>query len=614
MPILGSGLSHLHELSPVQSVVASEAASVTGDYTYARPIRPRITIKTVDGSETLYTYNAFSTSNPINVTYLDTEGAVGEAGTFTIRINDNQGLIDSSDIRHVKVYIELGKTQSSLQYFMIGFGDVFNTSRPVTNQKDYIISGFGSSIQAGQLFIHRRQASKIQNIDDLTVTGDPTFNINRLVKSALTSKQWRPLKDVSIKDLTGWSTSGISDKVSINYPIVNAPFTYFSDFLDQLCSISGAVWFIDFTTGSEVFTLTYNNDLHTGVTIKSGDLKVALTDPADTTSYIKTAFNVEDSATSDSGVATRIYTTTIIDQQSVSSSFTNKGSSTLDFQALAQQLTITSDARRLDSLAFILSKVGDPQSPKDRVNGAIILDNNTSPTGTVLDTFEIPLSSIETEPSTIFVNDIDIKESLLEGGTKKIWLVLYQRSGTTGDPTHDPANTIRWHHSGIFNSATTLAGSASAVEGDRDKTLTWVVGTKGPTYTYGVFSNIRKLQSRTNQQQADILRMREVFLNTDFLTNQRQIAPYLSINLSQMSKPRRAIQGFKVTVPNNFIFKPYQVVSFADGLSGITQDLQVKRVQYIVSSEQGDPQIGTLHADITLGGLYNTLLGDCSCS
>jgi hypothetical protein len=591
---------------------------VTGDTTYNATVRPKITIKSIDGLTTLFTYNAFAGSNPVNVTYCDTEGAVGESGVFNLRLRDNEGLVDGADIHNVKVLIQLGKSEATLQYFMIGYGDVFQTGRPVTNIKDYLITGFGSAIWSSQLFIHRREASDIQNIENPTVTGDSNFNANKLVKRALESKNWRPLKDKSIKDITGWKTTGISNKVSTNIPVINAPFTYVNDFMDNICAITGAVWFIDYSTGEEVFTLSFNPDLHTGITIKSGDLMVRSSDPGDTTSYIKTAFNVEDNATLEAGVATRAYSTTIINQTTVSSSFVNQGSTTLDFKAIAQQVVIDSDARRINSLAFVLSKVGEPDSPKSRINGDICLDNghNSPRNGTILDEFAIDIASIEDSPRTIFVNDIDVKERLLEGGQKKIWLRLFQRSGTSGDPQHDPANTIRWHHNGVFNSTPVLATySGTAEEGDKDKKeeLDWKNTNLGPTYTYSIFSDIKKMQARTNKQAANNLRLREVFVPTEFLQNSKLITEYLSLLLGSMSKPRRQITSFKATIPNNFIFKPYQLVSFADGLSGITDTLQVKRVQYILSSDQGDPQIGTLHADLTLGGLYNPLIGNCEC-
>lgn len=610
---LVAGFGPLYQIPFTQTPQVAPTNVTTADYSYSLPLRARLTFKTRDGATTLFTYNSFSNTNPIKVTYLDTDNAIGENGTFTINIEDSTGIIDASTLRKCKVYIELGKFPTNLQHFMIGLGNIFTIGRPATRFKQYTITGFGTRYRATRLFIHRRQASNIVSIDDPKVTGDPNYNANRLVRDALEKLSWRPLRDRTIKAITGWLTTGISSKVNINIPVINAPFTYLSDFMDQICAITGAVWFIDYSSGAEVFYLSYSPDLHTGITIKSGDLKVPATDPANLTSYIKTAFNVTDESTGEAGNASRLYTSTIIDQTTVSSSFVNKGSTTLDFKAVGQQVIIDSDARRLDSLAFVLSKVGDPQSPKDRVNGAIILDSGNKPMGTVLQKFEIPLSSIEAEPQTMFVNDISIKESLLEGGQKKIWLVLYQRSGITGDPAHNPAHTVRWHHAGNLNASpalTTYSGTAN--EGDRDKTLTWSTTNLGPTYTYSVFSDIRRLQSRTNEEVAQD-DLTEVFIPTDFLTDPSLISQYLSVQLSQISKARRSISEFRVTVPNNYLFRPYQIVSFADGLSGVTQDFQVNRVRYTISSDTGDIQVGTLHADITLSGLFNSLLENCEC-
>jgi len=590
----------------------------TNDVSYTYTVRPKITFKTIDGLTTLFTYDAFAGSNPINVTYMDVEGAVGESGTFNITIEDSANILDKEQFHNCKVYIQLGKSTGTLKYFMIGFADVFTDDRPITKYQTYRLTGFGSAIQAGQLFIHRREASDIQNIDSTKVKSDPNFRAWRLAKSALENKNWRPLKqqDFSIATITKWATTGISQKVDTNIPVVNAPFTYVNEFMDQLCAVTGAVWFIDYTTGAEIFTLTFNPDLATGVTIKSGDLRVGPSDNAETTAYIKRAFTVEDSATAEAGVVTRLYTSTIIDATTVSSNFTNKGSTSLNNRAIAQQVIIDSDARRLDSIAFVLSKVGEPDSPESRVNGDIVLDKNNLPKGTILDTFHIPLASIETSAQTIFVNDISIKESLLEGGQKKLWLRLFQRSGITGDAIDDPANTVLWHHDGVLNAnpvLTTKSGTAAIGEYKERDSLNFAVTDKGPTYDYSIFSDIRRLQARTNINAMNTLRLREQFISTDFLTNPKNIAEYLSLLLSQASKPRRSILNFTCTVPNNFIFKPYQTVSFVDGLSGIAQDLQVKRARYVFGSNQGDPQIGTLSAELTLGGLHNSLLTNCSC-
>jgi hypothetical protein len=122
------------------------------------------------------------------------------------------------------------------------------------------------------------------------------------------------------------------------------------------------------------------------------------------------------------------------------------------------------------------------------------------------------------------------------------------------------------------------------------------------------------LFARTNAQSANTIRLREQFIPTDFLSNPNEITRYLSLNLSRYSKMRRGIADFRVTVPNDFLYRPYQQVSFNDGLSDTSEYLQVQGVSYSCSGTGGDDApLGTLHANITLGGLYNTLVGACTC-
>lgn len=581
----------------------------TGDFDYGLALRPRITIKTIDGEDTLYTFNAFSGSNPFTLTYADMDNAVGEAGAFNVEIADHDNVISKDDLHHVKVFLELGKSEASLEHFMIGYGDMFAVDRLVTNYQSYMLTGFGSWIQAYQLYTHRREKFKKTDTD---------AKIWKLIRAALTKRLWRPLKDRddSIQDITGWDDSGISEKVDIPYTVFDKAFVYFGDVCDELCSISGAVWFIDYSSGDEIFTLTYNPDLHVNVNIKSGDLKDVFNDPSDTTSYILSGFRVEDNSTTEAGVATRLITTSIIDQSEIYSQKKFDGATTLDFRAIAQQVIIDNDARRLDSVDFILDKKGEPASPQDRVNGDIVLDVNNTPTGTVLDTFSIPMSQIDEHTATVTVADIDVSQKKLSAGQTKIWFRLFQRSGLTGDPTHDPDNTIKWMHDNIFNVTRPLY-VATANEGDKDKkdSLQWNVTNQGPLYAITIKSNIRRLYARTNDTAVKQLRLREQFVPTEFLEDPSDVGRYLSLNLSQTSKPKRAVSDFRVTVPNNFLFRPYQWVTFQDGLSDIAQDLQIKRARYVLSSNtaDGNPQIGTLYCNLTLGGLYNPLIGSCSC-
>ena len=585
----------------------------TGGSPYTNPLRPKITIKNVQGTDTLYTFNAFDTSHTINIAQADMQNSVGENGTFSILINDHNNEISKDNIHTVKVWLELGKVNGSFQTFMIGFGNIFTIDRPHTKAQYYLLNGMGSKEWAYQLYINRRETYRRDESD---------AKIYNIIDNALTKRLWRPLKtyDRSISDITGWSRDGISNKVKTVFTRVDESFTFFGDLCDKLCDIDGAVWFIDYSTGSEIFTLTRNADLLTPIIIKSGDLQDRVNDDPLTTSYIKSAFRIVDDTTSQASTSNRLLTTTVQDEVEVFEIGPTVGLTSLNNRALAQQVIIDNDARRIVSMELSLSKKGEPESPNSRVNGDIVLDNGSNkPTGTILDEFHIPLSSLkENNPEKIKVS-LDISEKKLDVAQSKIWVRLFQRSGdgtvNSGEPQNDPDNTVNWHHNGIFNTAQAYySGQASGGDSNNKSGLTWNTTNQGPMYRVILYSDIRRLFARTNAQSADTIRLKEQFISTDFLSNPNEVTRYLSLNLTKYSKARRGIADFRVTVPNNFLYRPYQQVSFNDGLSDTSDFLQVQGVSYNCNSGgKDDAPLGTLHANITLGGLYNTLVGACQC-
>lgn len=589
----------------------------TRDESYRSWTRPRIKFKSLDGTDTYFEFNPFSSPKDVNVIYMDVEDAMGETGTFNIIVEDSNNIIDKDHLRNTKVYLELGKSEASLSHFLIGFADIFDSSRPRTNYQEYRISGFGSVIRAAELLLLIRQASKIDNLSS-QVKPDANFSVKAQYERSFSERKFRPLNREDFEELSGW-TADIADDLTINYPIINEVFTTYWDYWDRLASLQGNEWFVNYSGGQEVLTAKHPSFLHSGITIKSGDLQ-SVSDDATKTSYIKSSFSVTDDASTNAGVRTRLYTTTVTDRETVSSSFVDKGSTTLNQRFIAQQFKVANDQRRITDLAFILHKIGEPTSPKDRVNGEIRLDNGGTPgkpTGDKLASFEIPLSSIESQSDTIFINDINFKSGSVQGITK-LWIVLKDRSGLKGNVENDPANTVGWHHDGVF--AAKVDGEYSASfnvtdSNDRDNIagLNWVVSTSGPKYTYSAFANIRRLQARTNPSAASRIRMKEAFIDSSFLKDSKSVNRFLSLNLSKFAKARRSVTGVRVTIPNNTLFRPYQFVTFADGLSDIVHDLQVSRARYVISALPGDPQYGTTECELTLNGQFNTLLGSCSC-
>jgi len=589
---------------------------------YNTPLSGKIVFTSLDGSDTYFTWSPLENIKDIVLFYMDTERAISETGSFNMVIDDSNNVLNKDHIKNARVTIGLGRTTTSIMPFMVGYCDIFNDARPRSFSQEYRISGPSTKIQAAELMLLIRKAA-----DD---PSNPKYGIANLVKDSITDRKWRPLNREDIEEVTErqgghWVANleseggGVADELNkIIYSRIVEVFTTEWDFLERMAAITGANWDIDYEEDySQTLRMAYPSGRGTGVTIKSSDL-AAITDHPDKTSYIWGDFGIEDNSSLDANVATRLYTTTIIDEQVINSQNTNAGATTLVDKAIAQQLIIENDQRRITDLMFIVSKVGAPTSPNDRVNGDIVMDfGDNSPRGRTLATFSIPIGDIKSTPTNIFVNDIDVKIRFLQG-ENKIWLRLFQRSGIKGDPDNDPVNTIKWHHNGVVNTTQpvyTAISSNNKGEYKLRDTMSWASDNKGPIYCYSVFSNIRRLQARTNPTQAKIIRLKEQFTDTSFLTSINETNLFLSKDLARRSKARRSISSMMVTIPTNFLFKPYQVVSFGDSLSNEFQELQVQRARYVISGLPGEgaSPLGALNCEVSLGGSFNPLVGNCSC-
>lgn len=588
-------------------------ATLTTDRSYFYPLKPRITFKSIDveNPDTYFTYDSFDQpSTPFRLEYVDCDNAMGETGTFNILIEDSNNVIAKDHLVNTKVFIELGKTQSELQHFLIGFADIMDISRPRTNFQEYRISGFGSQIQAQELLLLMRQSAKSDT--------DKNFSVASLFARAIQERKMRPMNREDIEGITGWKLN-ISDALKTNYKVINEVFTTLWDYYDRLAALEGCNWYIDYKGGIETLTAKNPTKNHNGKLIKSGDLR-SPSDRADRISYIKDAFNITDDASSNAGVKTRLYTTQVIENEIIKESLGNEGRTTLNKRFIAQQVEIKNDQRRMTNLKINMERIGEPTSPKDRVNGFIILDDDNTPTGQILGKFYIDISSVDRSDkgTVVEISDIDIKTRFLEGGVSKIWIVFTDRSGIKGDVEDDPDNTMAWHHDGKTNTAHvagTYSATAPANENDRDDPTDadWTISTNGPQYYYSIQSTIKRLLARTNATAAQKLRYKEAFIDSSFLKTPQSANRFLALNLNPMSKIRRTINNLTVTVPNNFIYRPYEYVSFADGNSSIAQDLQIARAGYVISALPGDPQYGTYSAQLTLNGSYNPLIGSCTC-
>jgi len=589
------------------------------DPTYGRPLQVRTKFTSLDGSDTYFTFSPLENIRQVNLSYLDAERAINETGTFNCTIEDSQGLIQKDHLENARITIEFGKTLSSMQTFFVGRCDNFDDSRPRTGYEEYIINGPSRKIRASELLLLYRKSADDPN--------NPAYGIGNIIIEMIKKRKWRPYNREDIEEVTGWSPELRSDGGQIAdelndliYSRIAEVFTTPNDFLDRMCALSGSFWDLDFGPApnfEEILSVLYPSGRGSGVTIKSSDLAVPSDNP-NYTSYIWGDFRISHSSSSDANVATRLYTTTTIDEQSVSSQQSNQGKATLVNVARAQQFKIFNDQRRITGLNFIVSKIGNPESPNDRVNGDMVLDGgNNQPTGGTLASFNIPISDIKTTATNIFVDLGDKVKVRFLGGENLVWVRLFQRSGLKGDPDGDSANTIAWHHNGQVNQAQTAYSAVSSNNNGEYKlkdTMTWSATNQGPTFCYMVLSKINRLQGRTNPSQAKILELREQFTDTSFINDIDGNNLYLSRKLATISKTRETIGGITVTNPNNFLFKPYQVISFADSLSNRFMEMAVQRSRIVINALPGEGSpIGALFSELTLGASFNPILGSCSC-
>lgn len=574
-----------------------------GDEGYKDPLRPQIRFINRDTHATNYLINSFNSSNPLQLTGLECENGIGETGSATIKILNDSNVDESLINWGNKVIIKLAKTQTEFtgnpdSTFLIGYVTGYTKDRPNTNVLEHIVQVSGSKILFNNRKIYYKRSTSSAN--------SSKWHIGTHIRNIIGLRGSYPFTGQDLEEMGNFDLSGISPSLTTFLGKVNFELTEAGSAIQRLADIEGARFFIDFKGDNEIVTVDFPRNFHTGVTVKSGDLKSQL-DPAIYSSYFMGGWGGSGDITGSTGFANRLMTKTQIERKEFTSSFVNKSSTSLTFKAIAQKFYITET--RITDIGLLLSMVGEVTSQNNRVNGRIIADNANSPTGNTISSFNIPLSSIEKEPETIFINDLDIKQRFV-GQAAPAWIVLYQRSGTEetdkSEPNHDEQNTIRWHHNKDTSTVTSLV-SKIASSGDREDNLNWnfsVASDKGPTYGFGVFAEIRHIQEVSDR--GSIARFGQVDgeIDTSFLSEPDLIQRYMSALLQFSAKPRLTFTTNSLEIPSQFLFKPYQFITLIDSLAyprGI--DVEIQRAHYSFSPDSYG--LGCKRADVTPLGYYD---------
>jgi hypothetical protein len=474
---------------------------------------------------------------------------------------------------------------------------------------DYTITGFGEMASLNDLIVNfKRASSKLaEDVNDpnFQLRPDSKMAVFELVRDLMEDLDIRVTRDLKVKDYMKLSISGISSQVNERLLSVIQPMTEVSQVLNFLAEVTGAYWKIE--NGKLIFE--YPDVKHSGIILKN---KVHSTDLADSTSYFAGPWTYTDSISKSDGFANRIYTSTTIDTKSVANSMTNKGSTSLYGRAIAQQFTTIES--RMSTLAFIMSKVGDPFGTTTTedigaglstdvtdqiVKGEIRIDMDNKPNGPAIVQFQIPVSGLTTTADTIFVNEINVNPAVLSP-TAKYWIVLFP-VGTS------LRNTIRWHHNGDLS---TIDQYSAFAQGESKSDLSdFKVARFGPTYTYTIFAKIRRLQEYSDPQSIARFRLKEDRVDLDFLDDSLSTAKMMQNVLAYRGKPVRKYNVNEVTLPLNLWFTPGTNITISDdtGHHELSRNIfaEIHEVRYSWSADTSDKTIGIFKCTIMPIGHLN---------
>jgi len=560
----------------------------------------RLQIKKRDGSETYYTFDSLDSSpQAINVfgCKLNLNSAMS---SLEFSMEDSQKTIDRTLIRSgVQVTLQIAKTSDFYanpdSYAFVGYVDFPSPVREATNVNDIRVQCY--EVKKG--FYDTRMV--YQRTAPLSVFTNPSsqsgnnYTAKVHLRKMITDKNNMVLGDISLKDRFGLDESGISDNLSVVLPNVVYNYNSVGDAFDDISAKIGSIWYLDYRGGAKKVRADYTYSSRVPIILKNGPAVEALLagDNPKRTSYIADGFELPSTSSVNSGHASRLFGVTRIDKHIVASSETATAFTSLTNKAIS--MPFTTNEVKFNGLNFIVSKRGDPQSPKSRINGAIftgkVVGSLNIPDQQIAE-WHVPIDDIEKTKTNVTINIEDIKTKALNNSTTTFHIVWYQRSGNEatvehiGDPNTDENNTIL-----LYRDNSTNGGSLIAAGGDRDAKLTWKAN--GPKYAFNITSALNRVFAVTNYTEADKIGFVEAEPQDLNDIDSVSIATRYMTNLLYYTSLYKAEPQFKVTNPNDFIFRPYQVIRVVDTLSAPTGlDFEIHDVTYDFQENTNEVTIG----------------------
>lgn len=472
----------------MSSLINLEVENKTYDELYNRPFRYRVEIWNPRETRQLYVSDGFDIAQSnLVVTNIGINQAQWETWEAAITVDDSiyhnisQEILDNGTV----MKIMLGKTKTGAENAFYGIIDKVGPTRSGYSKLVYNINAKGFGVIPNYSYINFQKVPPAQTLETgsqlVTNTAAIPFFANNLVKSIWNDLDIIPLIDYTMTQRMGpnFEIDAVIDTVKDFIPGIKNPLVTASQVINLIARMSGAIWYVD---QNKKFQFRYPFGDNSGHLIKdypSSD------DSGDYVSYVKegTSIAYQDSTAPEDGFANQLFAiadkTDVVGIHTRAISFTSTYKKDIAF-------AVKMDVSKLRNMTFIMSKVGagtDAPNPKlTKVHCAIVADNNFTPTGKVLDYFNINLSDITETPQPIVKLDRpDIPDIYID---KLIWVVIMELGSAEN-------NTVRVWHDDNRNTASTpdnpryaatklyKIGRSSYVFDPKG----WYVNARGPAYS-----------------------------------------------------------------------------------------------------------------------------------
>jgi hypothetical protein len=606
---------------------------------YFTPLRPVITIRDKNNDPTYLFHDSFHPPEPASgspsIFYCDIDLAYGQAGTFTIRINDPEGQLDPTRIGlGNKVWIQAGRTEDSLFNLFSGVCRRMQPIRSNYNQLGYVMTGMGTQIIMNERIVNFLRTA-LRRVDNPLAPfhDDPNMKANKLFKVLMVNNDVIPLQFPALKHNLHPGMFNTDEQIDAQVDTFIAsltePYVEASQVANSIADMAGAIWGV--TPGSptkadRVF-LRFPSTLHSGTVIKDRPET-----PEEYTnknvSYLRSSpgFSYTDSMLKEDGFTNRIFSKTGADQVSGTTSTNAENFTRMSGIDIAQKITVNST--RFRDLSFTIGAEGRFEAPCEGcspflggdINFRVVNDagGRPGPISELVSSFPFDVQNGEVKSIFLRIPD-NFRFNTLKPGDDA-WVILFAEGYMTySNPdendcgTANPDHCAHWHHDGGNSGVSAIRtvcdprGLGNRSPTHEDTSTGWVINNAGPTYSHSFFDTFSHIVEASDQESINRYGEIDAFIDASWITEEATMNQYLASILQYSAKPRRIYEMAEIFIPYNDVIQPGSLVTVIDTKAGFTANknimAEVQEVRYEFSAQSpGTTPLGTNVCEVRLLG------------